>query len=255
MKWTIDLNSDLGESFGSYVIGQDERILKYVTSANIACGYHAGDPNVIRRTVRMAVANGVGLGAHPGLPDLMGFGRRYMAVDPEDVFNMTLYQIGALQAFAVLEGTRLQHVKPHGALYHMAVQDSAIAQAIVEAVAAVDKALILFGLDGSELIKAAEKARIKVAREVFADRSYQPDGSLTPRTMPDAFIHEPEEAVNRMIRMVKEGKVRATDGTDRPIQADTVCVHGDGPQALSFVQQLQKGLEKNDILVRRIAER
>jgi UPF0271 protein len=168
---------------------------------------------------------------------------------------MTLYQIGALQAFAVLEGTRLQHVKPHGALYHMAVQDSAIAQAIVEAVAAVDKALILFGLDGSELIKAAEKARIKVAREVFADRSYQPDGSLTPRTMPDAFIHEPEEAVNRMIRMVKEGKVKATDGTDRPIQADTVCVHGDGPQALSFVQQLQKGLEKNDILVRRIAER
>jgi UPF0271 protein len=255
MKWTIDLNSDLGESFGNYVIGQDEQILQYVTSANIACGYHAGDHNVIRRTVRLAVANGVGLGAHPGLPDLMGFGRRYIAVDPEDVFNMTLYQIGALQAFAVLEGTRLQHVKPHGALYHMAAQDSAIAQAIVEAVAAVDQALILFGLDGSELIKAAEKAKMKVAREVFADRSYQPDGSLTPRIVPGAFIHEPEEAVNRIIRMVKEGKVITTDGTDRPIQADTVCVHGDGPQALSFVQQLQKELEKNDILVRRIAER
>jgi 5-oxoprolinase (ATP-hydrolysing) subunit A len=255
MEWTIDLNSDLGESFGNYVMGQDEAILHHVTSANIACGYHAGDHNVMRQTVRMAAEQGVALGAHPGLPDLLGFGRRYLAVDPEDVFNMTVYQIGALQSFAALEGKRLQHVKPHGALYNMAGKESAVAQAIAEAVAAVDKELILFGLAGSQLVKAGEKAGLRVAREVFADRTVQSDGSLTPRSRPEAHIEDPEQAVCRVVRMVKEGKVTAVDGTEVDIEADTVCVHGDDPKALAFAKGLRKRLEEHGIGVCRIGER
>ncbi|PTX58843.1 UPF0271 protein [Melghirimyces profundicolus] len=255
MAWTVDLNSDLGESFGRYVIGQDEEVLKHVTSANIACGFHAGDHNVIRRTVRLAAKKGVGLGAHPGLPDLLGFGRRFIAVETEDVYNMTVYQIGALQAFASLEGKRLQHVKPHGALFNMAGKDGEIARAIAEAVAAVDRELILFGLAGSELVKAGERVGLKVAREVFADRTYQPDGSLTSRTSPEAYIHDPEEAVHRVTRMVKEGKVTALDGTELKVQADTVCVHGDDPKALSFVQRLRRGLEENGIRIQRVSDR
>lgn len=255
MEWTVDLNSDLGESFGHYVMGQDEAILHHVTSANIACGFHGGDHNVMRRTVRLAVEQGVALGAHPGLPDLLGFGRRSMAVEPEDVFNMTVYQVGALQSFAALEGKRLQHVKPHGALYNMAGKEPAVAQAIAEAVAAVDKGLILFGLAGSQLVKAGEKAGLRVAREVFADRTVQADGSLTPRNRPGACIEDPEQAVRRVVRMVKEGKVTAVDGTEVDIEADTVCVHGDDPRALAFAKGLRKGLEEQGIRVRRIGER
>lgn len=254
VQWTVDLNSDLGESFGNYVMGQDEAILHHVTSANIACGFHGGDPNVMRQTVRMAAERGVALGAHPGLPDLLGFGRRYMAVEPEDVFNMTVYQVGALLSFATLEGKRLQHVKPHGALYNMAGKEPAVAEAIAEAVAAVDKELILFGLAGSQLVSAGEKAGLQVAREVFADRTVQPDGSLTPRTRPGAYIEDPEQAVHRVVRMVKEGKVTAVDGTEVDLQADTVCVHGDDPQALAFAKGLRKGLEEQGIRVRRIGE-
>lgn len=252
MEWTIDLNSDLGESFGPYVIGQDASILDEITSANIACGYHAGDHNIMHQTVRMAVEKGVGPGAHPGLPDRLGFGRRYIAVDPDDVYNMTVYQIGALQAFVSHYGERLRHVKPHGALFNMASKDATIAQAIAEAVAAVDQNLLLFGLSNSELIQAGTKAGLKVVHEVFADRTYQPDGTLTPRTAPNACMEDLDLMVKRVVRMVKEGKVHALDGTDLEIQADTVCVHGDDPKALAFVRGLRKGLEEHGIRIQKV---
>ncbi len=248
----VDLNSDIGESFGAYNIGQDEKVLDYITSANVACGYHAGDHNVMHRTVKMAVEKGVGLGAHPGLPDLIGFGRRPMQVDPGDVYNFVVYQIGALQAFARLYSTSLNHVKPHGALFNMASTDKNLAQAIARAVYDVDRKLILFGLAGSELVKTGKEIGLKVVQEVFADRTYQPDGTLTPRTQPNAMIHDENEAVLRVIRMVKEGKVEAADGTDIDIHADTVCVHGDEPKALLFVQKLRSELQRNGIMIRKV---
>jgi UPF0271 protein len=254
MAFRVDLNSDLGESFGNYKIGQDEKVLDFVSSANIACGYHAGDHNIMHRTVKMAIEKGVGLGAHPGLPDLIGFGRRNMQVDPEDVYHMVIYQIGALQAFAQIYGRRLQHVKPHGALFNRASNNEVIAGAVAEAVYAVDKQLILFGLSGSELTKAGRKAGLPVAEEVFADRTYQPGGTLTSRTQSNAMIHDAEEAVSRVIRMVKEGKVEAVDGSDLTIQADTICVHGDEPQALFFVQRLRDALRENGIEIKRVGE-
>nr|WP_309868725.1 5-oxoprolinase subunit PxpA [Desmospora profundinema] len=255
MRYHVDLNSDLGESFGRYVLGQDEAILRHVTSANIACGYHAGDHNVMRRTVALAARHGVGVGAHPGLPDLLGFGRRYIAVEPEDVYNMVIYQVGALAAFAKAQGIPVQHVKPHGALFHMASKEEAVAQAIAEAVRAVDPNLILFGLAKSALIRAGREAGLRVAEEVFADRTYQPDGTLTPRTLPDAYVTDPAQVVDRVIRMVKEGKVRAVDGTDLEIRADTVCIHGDDPQALPFVTRLRERLTEADIGIQRVGVR
>lgn len=252
MKHQIDLNSDLGEGFGRYVLGQDEAILGYVTSANIACGYHAGDHNVMRQTIRIAARHGVGVGAHPGLPDLLGFGRRNIAVDPEDVYNMVIYQIGALAAFAHVEGTKLQHVKPHGALYNMAGKEEGVAQAIAEAVRAVDPDLILFGLANSLLVKAGRRAGLPVVEEVFADRTYQADGTLTPRTQPNALVTDPGEVVERVVRMVKEGKVTAVDGSEVDICADTVCIHGDDPQALPFVKQLRQRLTEANIDIRRV---
>ncbi|MFS8513097.1 MAG: LamB/YcsF family protein [Planifilum fulgidum] len=253
-RWTVDLNSDLGESFGAYTLGRDEEVLRFVTSANIACGYHAGDHNVMGRTVKAAAEKGVGLGAHPGLPDLLGFGRRRMEVEPKDVYNMTLYQVGALAAFARACGKRLQHVKPHGALYNMACRDRRIASAIAEAVAAVDSGLILFGLAGSRLVEAGRAAGLTVAEEVFADRTYQPDGTLTPRTDPRAMVRDPEEAVRRVLRMVKERKVTAVDGTEISIRADTVCVHGDEPQALAFARRLREALQSEGVEIRRVGE-
>lgn len=252
MVMQVDLNSDLGEGFGAYTIGQDELILRHITSANIACGYHAGDHNVMRRTVQTAVEQNVGLGAHPGLQDLIGFGRRPMQVDPQDVYNMVVYQVGALQAFAHLYQAELSHVKPHGALFNMAAKDKAVAQAIAEAVYAINPRLILFGLAGGELVKAGEKVGLTVAQEVFADRTYQPDGSLTSRTEPNAMIHDAEQAVQQVVRMVKEGKVEAVDGSDVEIKADTVCVHGDGPQALQFVKKLRQALTDHGILIKRV---
>lgn len=248
----IDLNCDLGESFGAYQIGQDEKVLDLVTSANIACGYHAGDHNVMAKTVKLAVEKGVGIGAHPGLPDLIGFGRRPMQVAPEDVYNFMVYQIGALQAFARVHQASLNHVKPHGALYNMAARDRDLAQAIAEAVYDVDRNLILFGLAGGELVKAGQAKGLASAQEVFADRTYQPDGTLTPRTQPNAMIHDAEEAVERMIRLIKEGKVEAVDGSDVAIQADTICVHGDEPSALLFVQKLRQGLQHHQIAIKKV---
>lgn len=245
----IDLNCDLGESFGAYTMGMDERVIPLISSCNIACGYHASDPLVMRKTVAMAKEAGVGIGAHPGFPDLMGFGRRNMAVSPEEAAAYITYQLGALYAFAKSMHTKLQHVKPHGALYNMAGKDYKLALAIAKAVKDFDPSLILMGLSGSESVRAAEEIGIPVAREVFADRAYMPDGSLVPRSMEGAMIRDENEAIRRVIRMVKEHKVTAIDGTDIEIVPDSVCVHGDNEKALTFVTQIRSALEAEGIAI------
>jgi UPF0271 protein len=246
----IDLNCDMGEGFGAWSMGQDEALLELVTSANIACGYHAGDPATMMRVVRLAVAKGVAVGAHPSLPDLQGFGRRTMAISPEEARGMTLYQMGALEAFARAAGGRLSHVKAHGALYNMAAKDRRLADAIASAVRDFDPSLILVGLSGSELIKAGRALGLTCASEVFADRGVEPDGSLTPRGQPGAMIEDEDLAVARVLRMVREGKVAGRDGVDVAIQADTVCIHGDQPKALAFARRLREALEQAGVEVR-----
>jgi UPF0271 protein len=247
--YKIDLNSDIGESFGNYMLGMDEEVLKYVTSANIACGWHAGDATVMDKTVLMAKSLNTSIGAHPGFPDLMGFGRREMKVGYEEAKNYIKYQIGALWAFARSHSVELQHVKPHGAFYNMAAKDSRMARAIAEAVYEVDKGLILVGLAESEMIRTGKDIGLKVANEVFADRAYNPDGTLVSRNINGAVIHDRDTAINRVIRMVKEGKVTSVTGEDINIQADTICVHGDNPSAVLFVQEIRKALEKENIKV------
>lgn len=247
-KHSVDLNCDLGESFGSYKIGNDKDILAYVTSANIACGFHAGDPATMRRTVKLALENGVAVGAHPGLPDLVGFGRRNMDITPQEAYDMVTYQIGALNAFVKAEGGIMQHVKPHGALYNMAAKNPNLAEAIAEAVYQVNPALILFGLAGSELVKAGIKTGLSTAQEVFADRTYQQDGTLTPRKLANALITNEAKSVEQVIRMVKEGLVRSQQGVDVAIQADTICIHGDCAHALEFARKIRLALQKADIV-------
>ncbi len=249
---SIDLNCDLGESFGNYKLGMDEEVIAYVTSVNIACGYHAGDPLVMEKTVKMAAEQGVSIGAHPGLPDLMGFGRRMMKITPEEAKVYMLYQLGALDAFCKSAGVKMHHVKPHGALYNMAAKDAALAKAICEAIKEYDESLVLLALANSEMIGAAEKMGLAYANEVFADRAYEPDGTLVARTKEGAMIEDEDRAIDRVIRMVKEGKVMAVDGTDVDIQADSVCVHGDGPKALMFVKKIREKLLKEGIEVRRM---
>jgi UPF0271 protein len=237
----IDLNCDFGESFGIYELGNEE-LLNYVTSVNIACGFHAGDPVVMRKTVQIALEKGTAIGAHPGFPDLLGFGRRNMHVTLEEAYAYVVYQIGALSAFVKAEGGRLSHVKPHGALYNMAAKDAKLAEAIAQAVRDVDPALILYGLSGSELIRAGKRLGLKTASEVFADRTYQTDGSLTPRNDPRALITDEAEAVQQVLKMVQEGRVRTLEGDDVVIEAETVCIHGDGSQAVSFAKRLVQAL-------------
>jgi UPF0271 protein len=246
----VDLNCDMGESYGPWRMGQDEALLEWVSSANIACGWHAGDPATMARTVRAAVARGVALGAHPGLPDLQGFGRREMAISAEEARGMTLYQVGALHAFARAAGGRLAHVKAHGALYNMAARDPRLARAVAEAVRDFDPALVLVGLSGSELVRAGQAAGLACASEVFADRGYEPDGSLTPRGLPGAMIEDEDQAVARVLRMVLEGKVAGRDGADLEIRADTVCIHGDQPKALAFARRLREALERAGVAIR-----
>ena len=250
----VDLNSDLGESFGAYKMGNDKEILQNVTSANVACGIHAGDPAVMRKTVKMAIEAGCAIGAHPGMQDLVGFGRRKMEITPDEAYEIVLYQVGALAAFVKAEGGKLQHVKPHGALYNMAAKDAALAEAIARAVYQFDPSLVLFGLAGSESIKAGEKIGLRTASEVFADRSYQADGSLTPRNLPGAMIVDEEESIAQVLRMVKEGKVRTLAGDDVAVKADTVCVHGDGVKALLFTERIRRVLEAEGIKVQGFAE-
>ena len=243
----IDLNCDMGESFGMYSIGQDEEIMPYISSANIACGFHAGDPNVMKRTVHLAASHGVSIGAHPGYPDLAGFGRREMALTPEEIYSLVVYQIGSLSSFAKTEGVSLKHVKPHGALYNQAAASKEISQAIAAAVSDVNSSLILYGLAGSELIKAGKAAGLTTANEVFADRTYTPDGTLTPRRLPNALLTDPEAAVSQVIRMIKYNTVRTTDGTDVTIKADTVCIHGDGRHAVNFARSIYQKLQESGI--------
>ncbi|MDX5418752.1 MAG: 5-oxoprolinase subunit PxpA [Hymenobacteraceae bacterium] len=244
---SVDLNCDLGESFGAYRMGNDEQILPFVTSANIACGFHAGDPGVMRKTVQLCLQHHVAIGAHPGLPDLVGFGRRNMTVTPEEVYDMVVYQMGALQAFAQAEGGTLHHVKPHGALYNMAASDINLAEAIAEAVYKVKPEAMLYGLAGSELIKAGTRLGLQTANEVFADRTYQQDGTLTSRKLPNALITDHEEAVQQVIRMIREGKVKSQQGQEVGILADTICIHGDGLHALEFASHIRAALQNEGI--------
>jgi UPF0271 protein len=239
MIQSVDLNCDMGEAFGVYSLGQDEQLLKHITSANIACGYHAGDPNVMHRTIQLAKQAGVSVGAHPGFQDLLGFGRRDMNIEPDELKNLLIYQIGALQAFAKVAGVRVCHVKPHGALYNMSATQPIIARAIAEAIHQVDSDLVLFGLAGSPSIQAGRNIGLRVAEEVFADRTYQSDGTLTPRSHSNALIHDVEIAVEQVVTMIKDGVVRSTDGSLVSIQADTVCVHGDSSNAVEFVKRLR----------------
>ena len=244
---TVDLNCDLGESFGAWTLGHDAALLPFITSANIACGFHAGDPAVMKQTVRAALRHNVAIGAHPGLPDLVGFGRRNLDISPEEAFDMTVYQLGALQAVARAEGGHLHHLKPHGALYNMAATNAALAEALAEAVYRVQPELVLYGLAGSELTRAGEKLGLRTAHEVFADRTYQADGTLTPRRQPDALITSADAAIAQVLRMVQGGSVRTQQGTNVALRADTVCLHGDGAHALEFAQRLNQALRGADV--------
>lgn len=248
-RLSVDLNCDMGESFGTYQLGNDEAILHYVSSANIACGFHAGDPATMKKTVRMAMEKGVAIGAHPGLPDLQGFGRRHMNISPEEAYDMVVYQIGALTAFVKAEGGSVHHVKPHGALYNMAAVSQPLSEAIAEAVYRVGSEAVLYGLAGSELIKAGHHIGLKVASEVFADRTYQFDGTLTPRGKAGALITQHEDAVAQVVRMVKEGRVKSQQGADVAIKADTICIHGDGPHALDLARMIRTALTQQNILI------
>jgi len=250
----IDLNSDMGESFGAYTIGHDAGLMTSITSANVAAGFHAGDPTVLRETIRLAKTRGVAVGAHPGFPDLVGFGRRELHATPREAEDFVLYQIAAVAGVAAAEGVRLQHVKPHGALFNMAVKDAALADAIARAIAAFDKTLILFGLPGSEILKAGRAAGLRVAAEIFADRAYERDGSLVSRRKPGSVIHDAKAVVNRAVRMVKDAIVVAIDGTTIALEADTICVHGDTPGSDELAAALRAGLEAAGITVMAIGQ-
>lgn len=249
MNNVVDLNCDMGESFGAYKLGRDSEVLKFVTSANIACGFHAGDPATMRQTVKLALDHGVALGAHPGLQDLVGFGRRDMDLSPQEAYDIVVYQIGALWGFVRAQGAKLQHVKAHGSLYNMAARNAGLAEAIAEAVYKIDPELILFGLAGSELIQAGKKAGLRTASEVFSDRTYQSDGSLTSRRLPDALITDEDQSVKQVIRMVAEGKVMSQQNVDVAIQADTICIHGDGIHAVEFAGKIRSSLTAAGITV------
>jgi UPF0271 protein len=248
----IDINSDMGESFGAYTIGHDAGLMKSITSANIAAGFHGGDPTVLRETIRLAKSHGVAVGAHPGFPDLVGFGRRELHVTPKEAEDFTLYQIAAVAGIARAEGVNLQHVKPHGALFNMAARDAALSAAIARAVAAFDRSLILFGLPGSEILSAGRAAGLRVASEVFADRAYEPDGSLASRRKPGSVIHDADTVVARAVRMVTERTVAAVDGTAVSLEADTICVHGDTPGADRLAARIRAGLEQAGVVVRAV---
>ena len=245
----IDLNADICESFVIYTTGNDELLLRIITSGSIACGFHAGDPSVMRHTVRMAAEAGVSIGAHPGFPDLAGFGRREMSIEPTAISDLMLYQLGALNAIAKAEGTTLRHVKPHGALYNMSVRRADIADAIARSIVSFDETLVVMGLPGSELLSAASRHGLPIAAEGFADRSYEPDGSLTPRRIGGAVLFEPIQAVERAVRLVRDGNVLARDGSTLSFRIDTICVHGDTPGASELAAAVRAGLENAGITV------
>jgi UPF0271 protein len=256
----IDLNADVGEGRSGSVgapapPGGDAAIMPSITSANVACGFHAGDPAVMRATVALAREHGVAVGAHPGFPDPEGFGRRELHVAPRDVEDFVVYQIGALAAIAAGQGVRLQHVKPHGALFNMAARDVTLADAVARAAAVIDRELILFGLPESELIAAGARAGLRTAREGFADRAYQADGTLVPRSQPGAVIHDPEIVVRRAVRMVREGVVDAVDGAHVAFTIDTLCVHGDTPGAAELAARIRRALGEAGVDVKPVGAR
>lgn len=248
----IDLNCDMGESFGAYTLGMDEAIITSISSANIACGFHAGDPQVMDRTVKLAVTHAVGIGAHPGFPDLLGFGRRNMDCGSEELEAYLTYQIGALQAFCTAHGTRLRHVKPHGALYNMAVGNEALLRTIARAIARIDKDLLMVVLAGRHAARSAVIAAeegLNTLFEAFPDRAYTPEGTLVPRRNPGAVIHDPEEAAARAVRMAVEGVVLAIDGSPVPMAVHTLCVHGDNPNGVALAAAIRGRLEKSGVTV------
>lgn len=246
---TIDINCDMGEGFGAYELGNDEALLRRVSSANIACGFHAGDPAVMRRTVRKCLAAGVAIGAHPGLPDMQGFGRRAMALRAEEVFDIVVYQIGALQAFARAEGGRMGHVKPHGALYHMAEVDRDIAAAIARAVSAAAPESALVGFSQGTLVAEGEAAGLRVRHEAFADRTYRNDGTLAPRTEHGAVLSDPEAVAAQAVELALAGRVKSSGGEWVRVRVDTICLHGDGPQALAFAEAIHRSFANRGIRI------
>jgi 5-oxoprolinase (ATP-hydrolysing) subunit A len=245
MSLGVDLNADLGEG-----AGHDDELLELVTSANIACGFHAGDADTMRRSIETARDRNVAVGAHPSLFDRENFGRKELPVKSDEVFEAVVYQLGIFQAIAEAAGVRPNHVKPHGALYNMAVRDESLASAIGRAIAGVDKNLILFAPQNTALSRAGEKSGLRIAHEVFADRNYNSDGTLVSRARPDALLHDPVEAAPRVIRMLRENKVRSIDGVDVDVRAETICLHGDNPEAVDFARALRSRLEKEGVKIR-----
>lgn len=247
---SIDLNCDMGEAFGNYPMPNDEILMDYISSANIACGFHAGDPDVMHKTVNLAIKKGVAIGAHPGLPDLQGFGRRAMKITPKEAYQITIYQIGALYGFVKAARGKLNHVKPHGALYNMAATDTELAEAIAQAVYDFDPKLMLYALAGSEMIKAAKELGIATVSEVFADRTYQDNGLLTPRTHRDAIITNENLAIEQVLQMIKRQQVSSTNKQIVNLKAETLCLHGDGLNAVKFAKTISERLKTEGILVK-----
>lgn len=247
---SIDLNCDMGEAFGNYPMPNDDTLMDYITSANIACGFHAGDPEVMQHTVNVAVKKGVAIGAHPGLPDLQGFGRREMKISANEAYQMTLYQIGALYGFVKAAGGKLHHVKTHGALYNMAAKDESLARAIVNAVHDFDSSLILYALANSQMVTAAQKIGLVTASEVFADRTYQDDGSLTPRTQSNALITDEQQSITQVLMMVQKQQVVSVNKKEIPLRADTLCLHGDGAHAVEFAKMIAQKLKNEHIIIK-----
>lgn len=254
MKKIVDLNSDIGESFGSYKLGMDEDVIKYVTSVNIACGWHAGDPIIMDKTVKIASELNVAIGAHPGYPDLLGFGRRNMDISLEEARAYILYQYGALQGFAQAYNKKVQHIKLHGAFYNTTAIDESFANVILDTILELDENLILLALSGTPIAIMAKEKGVKVAQEVFADRAYNKDGTLVSRKIEGSVIHDAEEAIARTIRMISEGKVKTIDGDDIDIVADSICVHGDNPEAVEFVKNIRESLIKERIQIKPLCE-
>ena len=248
----IDINCDMGESFGAYTIGMDSEVIKYISSANIACGYHAGDPQVMNRTVKLAKTNLVAVGAHPGYPDLVGFGRRKMDCTPDEVRDFVIYQISALHGFCSLHGVKMQHVKPHGSLYNMCVGNEALSRAVAEAIAAVDPALIWVVLGGAEASmarKIADENGIRIVFEAFPDRTYDPDGKLTSRKRPGAVIEDPKRSIEQALRMATDGEIIAVDGSRLKMEIHTLCLHGDNPAALEHARTIRRTLEAEGVSI------
>ncbi len=248
----IDINCDMGEGFGAYSVGMDQEVIRYISSANIACGYHAGDPQIMNRTVKLARENGVAVGAHPGYPDLAGFGRRNMDCTPAEVRDYLIYQIGALQGFCALHGVQMQHVKPHGSLYNICVGNEPLSRAVAEAIAAVDPDLLWVVLGGAQAglaRKVADEAGIRVVFEAFPDRAYTPEGTLASRKLPGAVITDPQRAAEQALLMAGEGVVIATDGTRLEMEVQTLCVHGDNPAAVENVGLIRRTLEAEGLRI------